>query len=714
MRLLRTNTPAYARALGLFCLAALFAGAGSASAAPNASLSPGSRTILVKFDRAAAPVVVQVTPGESVDEALAGYQSSPDVAYAEANVVEHAQTLSAPNDPSYGSQWSLATTSAVAGWSTYPGSYSAPATPQPPIAIVDSGIDSTHPDLGARVDTADGANCLSGTCVSSTAPDDAGHGTHVAGIAAASVNNLTGIAGVAYDAPLIPVKVLDSSGNGSAAGVAAGITWAADHGARVINLSLGSTSYSQTVCDAVAYATSKSALVVAAAGNNGSATPFYPAACPGAIGVGATDSTDAVPYWSDTGSANVFVTAPGVNILSTYMGGGYATESGTSMAAPFVSGLAELLLAQSSARTPGDVERILASTSDKVGSLSYGSDPKGMCASCTWNASYGYGRVDVRNALTGTTPPPAPGFSLGVTAPSVTVAAGQKASYSVSVGALNGFTASVSLSASGLPAGATASFSPTSVTASGSSALTIATATTTPPGSYTITVLGTSGSLVHTVSMTLVVTGPDFAVVASPSSFSVTQGGSATSTISLSNLNGFKGAVSLSASGLPTGTTAKLSRTSLSGTTTATVTLATTTSTSAGSYTVTVTGASGSLTHTTTVALTVAALVPDFTLSATPASFSTRHGAAANESYKIAITPKGGFKGTVSLAATGLPSNLTGKWSAAGVSITGTTAASATYTVSVPSTATAGTWTITVTATSGSVTHTLALTLTLT
>ena len=128
----------------------------------------------------------------------------------------------------------------------------------------------------------------------------------------------------------------------------------------------------------------------------------------------------------------------------------------------------------------------------------------------------------------------------------------------------------------------------------------------------------------------------------------------------------------------------------------------------------TVTGASGSLTHTTTVALTVAALVPDFTLSATPASFSTRHGAAANESYKIAITPKGGFKGTVSLAATGLPSNLTGKWSAAGVSITGTTAASATYTVSVPSTATAGTWTITVTATSGSVTHTLALTLTLT
>src|SRR5262249_38891238 len=150
-----------------------------------------------------------------------------------------------------------------------------------------------------------------------------------------------------------------------------------DHGARVINLSLGSTSYSQTVCDAVTYATSKSALVVAAAGNNGSTTPFYPAACPGAIGVGATDSTDAVPSWSDTGSANVFVSAPGVNILSTYMGGGYQTMSGTSMASPFVAGLAELLFAQSPSRTIGDVERILASTSDKVGSASYGSDPKG-------------------------------------------------------------------------------------------------------------------------------------------------------------------------------------------------------------------------------------------------------------------------------------------------------------------------------------------------
>jgi len=708
MRLLRPK-------ILLLCLAVLLVGAGSASATSARGSGPRDPgTILVKFDRAPRAHVVKVQPGESVDQALATYRSMPGVVYAEANVLEHAQTLSAPNDPSYSSQWSLATTNAVTGWSTYPGSYSAPGAPQPPIAIVDSGIDSTHPDLAARVNTADGANCVSGTCVSGSAVDDYGHGTHVAGIAGASANNLTGVAGVAFDAPLIPVKVLDSTGNGNAAGVAAGIVWAADHGARVINLSLGSTSYSQAVCDAVTYATSHGALVVAAAGNNGSSTPFYPAACPGAIGVGATDSFDTVPYWSDTGSANVFVTAPGVNILSTYMGGGYQTESGTSMAAPFVSGLAELLFAQNASRTAGDVERILASTSDKVGGVSYGSDPNGTCTSCTWNASYGYGRVDVANALTGTASPPPPDFSVGVTPPSVTVAAGQKASYSVSIGALNGFSGSVSLSAAGLPSGATAAFSPASVAGSGSSTLSIATSTATPRSTYTVTVQGTSGSLAHAVSMTLVVAGPDFALVASPPSLSVTQGGTGTSTISLSNLNGFKGTVSLSTTGVPTGTTAKLSRTSLSGTTTATLTLATTTSTPAGAYNVRVTGVSGSLTHVTTVTLSVAALVPEFTLSASPTSFSGKHGTAANDAYKITVTPKNGFKGTVSLAATGLPSNMTGKWSAPSVSITGTSAASVTYTVSVPSTATAGTWTITVTATSGSITHTLALALTLT
>jgi subtilisin family serine protease len=700
----------------LVCLAALLVGAGSASASSTTD-SGGPRdhhTIVVKFDRAAKAHVVKLKPGQSVDQALATYRSMSNVVYAEANVIEQAQTLSAPNDPSYSSQWSLATTNAVTGWSTYPGSYSAPNKPQPPIAIVDSGIDSTHPDLAARVDTADGANCLSGTCVSGSAADDYGHGTHVAGIAAASANNLTGVAGVAFDAPLIPVKVLDSAGNGTAGGIAAGIIWAADHGARVVNVSLGSTSYSQAVCDAVTYATSHSALVVAAAGNNGSSTPFYPAACPGAIGVGATDSTDAVPYWSDTGSANVFVSAPGVNILSTYMGGGYQTESGTSMAAPFVSGLAELLLAQDESRTAGDVERILASTSDKVGGASYGSDPNGTCAACTWSSSYGYGRVNVANALTGATPPPAPDFTVGATPPSVTVAAGQRASYTVRVGALNGFTGSVSFSASGLPPGATASFSPTSVTTSGSSTLTIATSTTTPPSTYAVTIQGTSGSLGHSVFVTLVVAGPDFALVAMPSSVSVTQSATASSTISLSNLNGFKGTVSLSTMGVPTGTAAKLSRTSLSGTTTATLTLATTTSTPAGTYPVTVTGVSGSLTRTTTVTLSVAPLVPDFTLSASPTSYSVTHGRAVSEIYKITVTPTNGFKGTVSLAATGLPSNMTGKWSVTSISITSTSSATVTYTVSVPAIATAGAWPITVTATGGSLMHTLALKLTLT
>lgn len=692
----------------LLCLGALVVGAGSASAAPRAAQS-----IIVKFAHA-KPKVVALQPGESVGQALAAYRSLPHVAYAEANVVERAQTLPAPNDPSYSSQWSLPATNAVAGWSIFPGTYAAAGTAQPSIAIVDSGVDSTHPDFGGRIDTADGANCLTGTCVASTAMDDYGHGTHVAGIASASANNLTGVAGVAFDAPVIPVKVLDSTGTGTAAGIAAGIRWAADHGARVINTSLGSTTFSQDVCDAVTYATSMGALVVAAAGNNGSATAFYPAACPGAIGIGATDSTEAVPFWSDTGSANVFVSAPGVNILSTYMGGGYQTDSGTSMAAPFVAGLAELLFAQNTSRTPTDVERILATTSDKVGGVQYGSDPEGTCSGCTWNSSYGYGRVDILNALNGSAPPATPDFTIGATTPSASVKAGSPATYTVNVGAVGGFTGSVTLSASGLPSGATATFNPTSISTSGTSTLTITTATTTPAGSYPVTVQGTSGSLTHTVALTLTVVAPDFALVASPASVGVTQGGAATSTISLSNLNGFNGTVTLTTSGAPTGTTAKLSRTTLSGTTTATLTLTMTTSTAPGSYPVKVTGVSGSLTRTVTVTLSVAQLVPDYKLSASPTSYTVAHGKALSEIYKVTVTPANGFKGTVSLSAAGLPSNMTGKWSATSVSITSTTAVTVTYTVSVPATATAGSWPITVTATSGSLTHSLALGLTLT
>src|SRR5439155_6733849 len=128
---------------------------------------------------------------------------------------------------------------------------------------------------------------------SGSVADDNGHGTHVAGIAAALTNNnQTGIAGLAFNSPILPVKTLDSTGTGSYAAISSAIAWVASHGAKVINLSLGGYAYSSTLCDAVTSAVQAGVLVVAAAGNDNTSQPLYPAACPGAVGVAATDTSD--------------------------------------------------------------------------------------------------------------------------------------------------------------------------------------------------------------------------------------------------------------------------------------------------------------------------------------------------------------------------------------------------------------------------------------
>ena len=226
----------------------------------------------------------------------------------------------------------------------------------------------------------------------------------MAGIAGAATNNGLGVAGVAFSSPVIPVKALESNGSGWDSDVANGILWAAQHGARVINLSLGGV-YSQTDCDAVYTAEhTYGALSVAASGNDSSSVPSAPAACPGAVGVAATDRFDSAASFSNFGSPDVFVSAPGVGIWSTFWPTPYASESGTSMASPFVAGLAALLFGEHPDWTPTDVRRVLAATSDKVGGVAYGPDPYGSCSGCTWQQSYGYGRVDVGAALAAASP----------------------------------------------------------------------------------------------------------------------------------------------------------------------------------------------------------------------------------------------------------------------------------------------------------------------
>jgi thermitase len=518
--------------------------------------------------------IVKVMRGITVDRLLQIYRSLPNVVYAEPNYVAR-YNLAAPNDPFYAQQWALSRISALDGWSSYPGSFAGAAGA--PIALVDTGVEATHPDLAGRVQS--GANCLSGVCAAGGSGDDNGHGTLGAGIAAAGANNGAGLAGLSYGSQIIPVKTLDASGSGTYAAIAAGVIWATDHGARVINLSLAGDAYSRTLCDAIAYAVGKGAFVAAAAGNFGNSTAVYPAACPGAVGVTSTQPDDSAPPFANSGSPDVFVAAPGTQIHTTYINGTYALATGTSMSTSFVTGLAALLFGQRPQRTVADVKRILATTSDKVGAAPYGADPYDTCTGCTWSATHGYGRINVRNALAAAdavpdappaVPTPTPDFTVGATPTAVSVVRGAQAAYTISIGSEDGFAGSVALSATGLPAGAAGSFGPASVVASGSSTLAVATSSTTPAGSYTFTIRGTSGSLTHTLNVSLTVTAPplpapSFTLAATPGSRILKQGRETTFRVTVSGAPEVQDAVELSVAGLPPGVTSRFTRTTTRG-----------------------------------------------------------------------------------------------------------------------------------------------------
>lgn len=254
------------------------------------------------------------------------------VEYAEPDFV--AEAMDVPNDPLYVNQWALPKIKADYAWNTSHGSENAV------IAVVDTGVDGTHPDILGKVVSA--FDCtVSSPCAPSDPVDENGHGTHVAGIAGAATNNSIGIAGASYNSKLLSVKVLDKNGSGYYSWVSNGIIQAADSGAKVINLSLGGSSASTTLKNAVNYAWNKGSVVVAAAGNSGKKSRLYPAYYPNAIAVAATDQNDKKASFSNYGLW-VDVAAPGVSILSTYKGD-YSYLSGTSMAAPFVAGLAGLV-----------------------------------------------------------------------------------------------------------------------------------------------------------------------------------------------------------------------------------------------------------------------------------------------------------------------------------------------------------------------------------
>jgi subtilisin len=253
------------------------------------------------------------------------------------------------------------------------------------VAVVDTGIDLSHPDLAANVKG--GANFVAGA---SSYADDNGHGTHVAGIIAAA-NNTIGVIGVAPAADLYAVKVLDRRGSGYLSGIIEGLTWCVNNHIQVVNMSLGTSSYSASFAQAVQVTLDAGVVVVAAAGNSGPGayTVDYPGAFAGVIAVGATDSSDNIASWSSRGP-QVAVCAPGVGIRSTYKGSTYQTLSGTSMASPHVAGVVALVL--NTADPDGDGWSP-AEVRDRIIARVWDLGPVGF------DASYGYGLVRANLAV---------------------------------------------------------------------------------------------------------------------------------------------------------------------------------------------------------------------------------------------------------------------------------------------------------------------------
>jgi thermitase len=332
----------------------------------------------------------------------AALERSPLVAYAEPNLILSTQAV--PNDPLFGDLYGLHNTGqtggtadadidAPEGWDAA-GLGAFPATGGVKVGIVDTGIQSSHPDLAGKL-----ANCarsqgllpiFSGSIQEGSCADDNGHGTHVAGTVSANANNGIGVAGVSFNSPLAICKALGGPlGTGSTADVANCITWAHDKGAKVISMSLGGGA-SSTLQNAVNYAWKNGAangsVLIAAAGNDGDATLNYPAAYANVVSVAATDDRDARASFSNA-NADVEIAAPGVDITSTWNNGGYDTISGTSMATPHVSGVAALIRNRYPSATAAQIVAKLDGAVDDLGPA--GRDP-----------SFGFGRVNLVQAAT--------------------------------------------------------------------------------------------------------------------------------------------------------------------------------------------------------------------------------------------------------------------------------------------------------------------------
>lgn len=314
--------------------------------------------------------VVKVTSDTQTD-ILEEVRRLPGVAYAEPNYTAH--ILEMPNDPDVPVQWHLRAIKAAGAWDIATGTGVI-------IAVIDTGVDPGERDLkGKLVPGHDFVNH------DSEPWDDQGHGTRIALIAAAKADNGYGGAGVAYDARVMPLKALSNAGSGTHAWIAKAIIWATDNGANIINLSIGGPYSSKTLQDAVSYASRHGVLLVAAAGNESSNVPVYPAAYEPVLAVAGTARDRQRASFSNWGD-HISVAAPSTNIVVTH-GGSHKTGSGTSFAAPQVAGVAALVLSRNPYLNSGQVRDLIQSTANDLGSPG-------------WDPFFGFGQANAYQAVT--------------------------------------------------------------------------------------------------------------------------------------------------------------------------------------------------------------------------------------------------------------------------------------------------------------------------
>lgn len=314
-------------------------------------------------------VHVVALPDQASEEAFArAFRARPEVEFAEEDWLLSPQQID-PNDPLYPA-WYLQKIDAADAWTTTTGSSNVT------IAVLDTGVDNTHPDLMAKL--VPGRNIYDNN---DDTRDVYGHGTPVAGIAGASSNNGIGVASVAWGCGIMPVRISDLTGMAPASTIASGLSWAADHGARVANVSYYVTG-NKTISSAAKYFQSKGGVVVAAAGNFGTTETVQDD--PYILTIGATDPQDVIYSYSNRGN-NLDLVAPGNN-TTTLLGGQYGAGGGTSFAAPVVAGVAALMFSINPSLTPTQVITLLKQNADDLG-------PAG------WDPTYGNGRVNAARAV---------------------------------------------------------------------------------------------------------------------------------------------------------------------------------------------------------------------------------------------------------------------------------------------------------------------------